>query len=91
MRRRTQKLAFLLALAAIALLAFSTTVELLPHNHDNISERVCPLCHPPLIGLQPATLKLPLQGTHSWLVDIYAYHSIPAAPIRFAFPRAPPI
>ena len=59
MPQRAKKLAFVLALAAIALLAFATTADLLPHHHDNINERVCPICHPPLMGLQPTALTLP--------------------------------
>jgi hypothetical protein len=90
MLRRVQKLVFVLALAAIALLAFSTTAELLPHHHDNINERVCPICHPPLMGLQPAALKLPSLSTRSWTVNISAYLSVVASPIRLASPRAPP-
>jgi hypothetical protein len=90
MQRRAQKLAFVLALAAIALVGFSTTADLLPHHHDNISERVCPLCHPPIIGLQPEALKLPAQGRHSWPIDIYAYYFVPTSSIFFASPRAPP-
>jgi hypothetical protein len=90
MLRRAQKLVFALALAAIALLAFTTTADLLPHHHDNLNERVCPICHPPLMGLQPVALKLPSQDTHSWAIDIYAYRSIPASPILCASSRAPP-
>ena len=56
MQRHIPKFVFVLALVAIAALGFVSTAELLHHHHDNISERVCPLCHPPLIGLQPAAL-----------------------------------
>ena len=90
MQRRTQKIALVLALAAIALLAFTTTADLLPHHHDTINERVCPICHPPLMGFQPAVLKLPSQGTRSWAVKISTYLSMVASPIRHTSPRAPP-
>jgi hypothetical protein len=90
MPRRTQNLTLILALAAITLLAFTTTIELLPHHHDNINERVCPVCHPPLMGLQPAALKLPSLSLRSWSVGISVYRSIPPSPIRDASPRGPP-
>jgi hypothetical protein len=90
MPQRARKLVFLLALAAIALLAFVTTADLLPHHHDNLSARVCPICHPPLMGLQPVALKLPTRSTHSWAVNVYAYISVLASPIRHGSPRAPP-
>jgi hypothetical protein len=91
MLRRTQKLAFVLALGAIALLAFATTADLLPHQHDSsASERVCPLCHPPLAGMQPAELKLPSLSEHSWTVVISEYLSVFSARVRLSSPRAPP-
>jgi len=88
--QRGQKFVFVLALAAIALLAFTTTADLLPHRHDNLNERVCPVCHPPLMGLQPVGLKLPSLSTHSWAINVYAYISALASPIRHSSPRAPP-
>jgi hypothetical protein len=71
---RGQKFVFVLALAATALLAFTSTAELLPHHHDNITERVCPVCHPPLMGLQPAALRLPSLTGLSW--QIFAVSSL---------------
>jgi hypothetical protein len=70
MLQRAQKTVFVLALAAIALLAFSTTAELLPHHHDNINQSVCPICHPPLMGLQPGALDLPSLSKRTWAVNI---------------------
>jgi len=91
MPSRTQRFAFALALAAIALLAFTTTVELLPHHHDSVSERVCPICHPPLMGLRPVSLKLPSLSLRSWALIISAYLSVTSSPIRYASPRGPPV
>jgi hypothetical protein len=90
MLRRTQKFVFVLALAAIALLAFTTTADLLPHHHSNVSERACPICHPPLMGLQPAALKLPSLGTRSWAVNCFAYSAVIPRAIHQSSPRAPP-
>jgi hypothetical protein len=87
---RSQKFVFILALAAIALLAFVSTAELLPHHHDNINESVCPICHPPLMGLQPAALNLPSLTTRSWAVHIPAYRSVVTSPLYQASPRGPP-
>jgi hypothetical protein len=88
--RSTQKLVFVLALAAIALLAFSSTAELLPHHHDNINERVCPLCHPPLIGLQAASVRLPSLSNRSWAINISDYRGVFVTLVCNASPRAPP-
>jgi hypothetical protein len=90
MPRRTQNFTLVLALVAMALLAFTTTVELLPHHHDNINERVCPLCHAPLASLQPAALKLPSPTKRFWVVNIPAFSSVVESPICHASPRGPP-
>jgi len=90
MPQQCQKLVFGLALVAIALVLFATTADVLPHRHDNVDERVCPICHPPLMGLQPVTLKLPSLSSHSWAVNILVYFSIVASPICHASSRAPP-
>jgi hypothetical protein len=90
MPQRRHKLVLFLAFAAIALVLFATTAEVLPHRHDNVDERVCPICHPPLMGLQPVALKLPSLSLRSWAVNISAYLSFVASPICHASPRAPP-
>ncbi len=90
MFRGTLKLASILALGAIALLVFATTADLLPHRHDDASERVCPLCHPPLAGMQPTELKLPSLSEHSWAVVISEYLSVFSTRVRLSPPRAPP-
>jgi hypothetical protein len=90
MLRRTQQLVLVLAVAAIAVLAFATPADLLPHHHDNINERGCPICNPPFMGLQPAALKLPLRSAPSWSVHVFAFFSIVASPVCLASPRAPP-
>jgi hypothetical protein len=87
---RIRKFVFVLALGAVALLAFAATSDLLPHQHDNASERVCPLCHPPVAGLQPIGLKLPALSDLSWTVTISDYLSVPASSNRRASSRAPP-
>jgi hypothetical protein len=90
MLRRRKKFIFVLALAAIALLAITTTADLLPHHHNNFSERVCPICHPPLLGLQPAAVKLPSLAIYFWATNTNAYISVVASPILSSSPRAPP-
>jgi hypothetical protein len=90
MSKRSQELVFVLVLAAIALLAFTTTAELLPHHHDNISERVCPLCHPPLMGLQPTALTLPSFTDLSYPVVAPSLTSVHAPFLLRASSRAPP-
>jgi hypothetical protein len=92
MLRSTRKLAFLLVLGAIALLAFATTADLLPHQHDSgASERVCPVCHPSVAGMQPAELKLPSLSDQSWIVVIPEYFSVFSTPVRLSPSRAPPL
>jgi hypothetical protein len=91
MPHRSQKFVFVLALAAIALLAFATTADLLPHRHDNLSERICPLCHPPLAGLRPAALKLPSLSDLSWAVKTSSLISFAAPVILGSSSRAPPL
>ena len=90
MLQRGQKFVYVLALAAITLLAFTTTADLLPHHHDNFNERICPICHPPLMGLQPTAVKLPSLTLHSWGTSIYVYRSVVVSLILNASPRAPP-
>jgi hypothetical protein len=90
MLRHSRKLAFVLVIGAIALLAFATTADLLPHQHDSVSERVCPLCHPSVAGMQPAELKLPSLSDHAWIIVIPEYFSVFSTPVRFFPPRAPP-
>lgn len=92
MLRRSRKLVFFLVVGAIALLAFATTADLLPHQHDNsASERVCPICHPQVTGMQPAELKLPALSDHCWTVTIPEYLSVFATPVRLSPSRAPPL
>jgi len=79
-----------MALAAIALVLFATTADLLPHRHDNVDERVCPICHPPLMGLKPVSLRLPSLSSQSWAFNISTYLSVSSSPICHASPRAPP-
>jgi hypothetical protein len=90
MSQRTQKFTFILALAAIVLLAFTTTAELLPHQHDNLSERVCPVCHPPLMGLRPAGLRLPSLTDLSWAIVATFSISVHAPFLLRPSSRAPP-
>jgi hypothetical protein len=90
MRHRTPKFVFVLALSAIALLAFTTTADLLPHHHDNVNERVCPVCHPPLMGVQPAALSLPSLTELSWALFTNSSISAHAPFLLRASSRAPP-
>ena len=90
MQRRTQNFAFVLALAAIALLGFTTTADLLPHHHDNADERVCPICHAPLMGLRPTALRLPSLTDLSWAVVSTSPISVHAPFLLRASSRAPP-
>ena len=90
MPKASQKLVFVLVLAAIALLAFTTTAELLPHHHDNISERVCPLCHPPLMGLRPTALTPPSLTDLFYPVVTASLISVHAPFLLRASSRAPP-
>ena len=91
MLQRSQKFIFVLALAAIALLAFTTTADLLPHHHDNLNERVCPICHPPLMGLQPTALRLPSLTDVSWALKAFSAISIITPVILCPSARAPPL
>jgi hypothetical protein len=90
MQHRTPKFVFVLAIAAIALLAFTTTADLLPHHHDNVNERVCPVCHPPLMGVRPAGLRLPSLTDLSWAIVPNSSISIRAPFLLRASSRAPP-
>jgi hypothetical protein len=90
MTQRRQKLVLFLALAAIALVVFATTADLLPHRHDNVDERVCPICHPPLMGLRPAALRLPLLTGLSWSIAPASLISVHAPFLLRASSRAPP-
>jgi len=90
MQRLTPKFALVLALAAIALLAFTTTADLLPHHHDNIDERVCPICHTPLMGLRPTALRLPSLTNFSSAVIATCSISVHAPFLLRPSSRAPP-
>jgi hypothetical protein len=85
-----QKLALGLALVAIAIVLFATTADLLPHRHDNVDERVCPICHPPLMGLRPTALRLPSLTDLSWAVVTASSISVRAPFLLRASSRAPP-
>jgi hypothetical protein len=89
MFRRLQNLTVLVALAGIALLAFTTTVDLLPHQHRNL-ERICPVCHPPLMGLQATGLKLPSLTGFSWAIVATSLISVCSPFLLRASSRAPP-
>ena len=90
MPQRGQKFVLGLALVAIALLAFATTAELLPHHHDNLSERVCPVCHPPLMGLQPGALRLPSLTNLFWAILATSSISVHTPFLLRSSSRAPP-
>jgi hypothetical protein len=90
MPQRRQKLVLFLAFAAIALVLFATTADLLPHRHDNVDERVCPICHPPLIGLRQTALRLPALTVLSWAVVTASSMSVHAPFLLRASSRAPP-
>jgi hypothetical protein len=90
MQRCTQKFAVVLALAAIALLAFTTTADLLPHHHDKVDERVCPICHPPLMGLRPIALRLPSLTDLSRAIVPASSISVHSPFLLRASSRAPP-
>jgi hypothetical protein len=90
MPQRRHKLVLFLALAAIALVLFATTADLLPHRHDNVDERVCPICHPPLMGLRPAALRIPSLTDLSWAVTPTSSISVRAPFLLRASSRAPP-
>lgn len=79
-----------LSLAMIALLIFATTYAFPPHHHDNISERVCPICHPPMLGLQPTILTLPSLTDLSCAVVTFTSISAHAPLTLRASSRAPP-
>jgi hypothetical protein len=90
MPQRRQKLVLYLAFAAIALVLFATTADLLPHQHDNVDERVCPICHPPLMGLRPTALRLPSLTGLTWTVVTASSISARAPFLHRASSRAPP-
>lgn len=90
MSRSRQKISVVLALAAIAVVLFGATAELLPHHHDNVTERVCPICHAPLIGLGVLALKLPSLTSLTWTVNSFRFLAFVSSPIRHTSPRAPP-
>jgi len=79
-----------LVLAAIALVLFATTADLLPHRHNNVDERVCPICHPPMMGLRPTALRLPSLRHLSWAVVTGSTISVRAPFLLRASSRAPP-
>ncbi len=90
MSQRRHKLILFLAFTAIALVLFATTADLLPHRHDNVDERVCPICHPPLMGLRPAALRLPTLTDLSWAVVAASSVSKHATFLLRSSSRAPP-
>jgi hypothetical protein len=90
MSERRHKLVLFLALAAIALVLFATTADLLPHRHDNVDERVCPICHPPLMGLRHAALRLPSLIELSWAIVTASLISVHAPFLLRESSRAPP-
>jgi hypothetical protein len=90
MPQRRHKFVLCLAFAAIALVLFATTADLLPHQHDNVDERVCPICHPPLMGLRPTALRLPPLTDLSWAVVTASSISARAPFLLRASSRGPP-
>jgi hypothetical protein len=90
MPQHRHKLILYLAFAAMALVLFATTADLLPHRHDNVDERVCPVCHPPLMGLRPMALRLPSLSDLAWAL-VPAFSISARAPFLLrASSRAPP-
>jgi hypothetical protein len=87
---RRHKLVLYLAFAAMVLVLLATTANLLPHRHDNVDERVCPVCHPPLMGLRPMALKLPSLTNLSWALVPASSISARAPFLLRASSRAPP-
>jgi hypothetical protein len=79
-----------LALLGVALVVFATTADLLPHRHDNNKESVCPLCHPPLLGLRLTSLRLPSLTGISWAIAPVLVCATLAPCVRLAPSRGPP-
>jgi len=90
MPQRRHKPVLYLALVAIALVVFATTADLLPHRHDNFDERVCPICHSPLMGLRTTALRIPSLTDLSWAVVTSSSISVRAPFLLRASSRAPP-
>ena len=90
MPKRRQKLVLYLAFAAMALVLFATTADLLPHRHDNVDERICPICHPPLMGLRLTALRLPSLTDLSWAIVTASLISVHAPFLLRESSRAPP-
>ncbi len=91
MPQRGRKFVFGLAVVAIVFLIFAATADLVPHHHhDNRSERVCPICHAPIMGLQFAALSLPAQADQSWILLFTASIFVYAPFLLRESCRAPP-
>ena len=68
----------------------SEVADLIPHRHDNVSERICPLCHPPLLGQRLAPLKLPLLMDLSWAISPVRSVTAFSPGLKRTSSRAPP-
>jgi len=91
MPQRGRKFVLGLAVVAIVFLMFAATAELVPHHHNDAkSERVCQICHAPIMGLQPAAISPPLQTDPPWVL-LSATSIFVHAPLLFREScRAPP-
>jgi hypothetical protein len=91
MPQRGRKFVLGLAVVAIVFLMFAATAELVPHHHNDAqSERVCPICHAPIMGLQPAAISASLQISLPWLLLSVESISVHAPFLSRESCRAPP-